>query len=359
MAGLWGEFEDDIDARHRPASCASSSSSVSYADQESLLTDLQSLLADAPSIADNVATLGGDSTQIALHTQLLAARSSYFATALCRPWRRSELSLPYDDVDAFSDVLEFIYTGAVRLESTSGSAIKVASMARYFDIDDLGDVASRHIHDSLSPQSFHGLLTECISVSAPAIPSDLTHILARYAARFPARVLTCGSILEAPKIEAEKLASTTWYLFSYFLGSSGGHTDDAPSGSPPWLDSGHFFGSPVAAVDALIAWSTRHEMKWNCRVGMGTCPQKQDDTLVPDLETRIAPCAAPLANILNSAGSAICRTALVTVLTAVPPRTFSRLVEPLGLLNSEDVVAKYRTDALSRPFPRRSLSKIL
>lgn len=324
--GEWGVGFESSSSR-------TESSAASYADQGALLRDMQDLLCDSAGVSDTVAIVGHDAVdRVPIHTQLLSRRSSHFATALRSPWRRSSLVLPSDDPDAFRDVLEFLYTGAVRLESNTGSAVRVASAAQFAAISELEDIALTHIGRALTPFNFSAYLKAALSLPGAAISDRLVRLLSQYAARFPASILTSSSVSDAPREVAFSLVKAIWLLLA----------DDIDQ-----YEQQSFAVEPAQerslAVEGLLAWASRY----------GAYPDHQVASAAlrrhpwPRVDTRRTPQANTLASILNAPGSDDAeRAALTSVFTACCARTFAKRIEPLGLLPCNEVFRKYRRDAL-------------
>lgn len=351
---------------------SSDTSSLSYNDEPGLLADLQTLLCDLPEVSDTTLIIPDDGSatpsaeHIPIHTQLLSARSSHFSLSLNPPWRRPSLVLAEDDPGAIRDVLEFLYSGAVRLETESGSAMHVAALAHCIGLADLEEIALEHISSSLSPATFLRHLKAAFAL--PAVPDPLVALLADCASAFPARILTATALTEAKEEEAIPLVRCVLLLLAGRL-------------CPTTTDARSLKDAPDAssALEGVIAWSARHHAH-----GLGGAFRNSDEAAAAGAEeaeevaggdssgarageTEIAaplkndpsaasgspgtcqpiPSAQPLARLLESASDAAERAALVSVLISPSVRVFSRRVEPLGVLSAREVLAKYRDAAVA------------
>lgn len=336
-----------------PASpSASSNSSLSYDDSPGLLTDLQTLLCDLPDLSDTQILLPSpEPSHIPVHTQLLSARAKHLAVALHPPWRRPDLPL-HDDPEAVRDALEFLYTGAVRLELETGSAVRVAALAHYAGISDLEDITLEHLAAALRPGTFLAHLRCALGLPGGAVPACVAALLRDCVAAFPARILTEAALTEAEGEEVIPLVRCIWLLLAERMDVTA--TDERSLKNAP---------DPTSVLEGLKAWSTRHRNhSLDCgfrdtSVGAATtkpgddgCSQvglKDDSQPTPISAQKLITSAQPLANVLHSASDAAERAALVSVLTSPSVQVFSRLVEPLGLLSPEEVLAKYREAAVA------------
>lgn len=322
--GIGGEKCLDTDA----CSARSESSSSSYEDESDLVLDMQELLCDAMEIADTFALVGPDPPdEISVHSQMLSWRSSHFATALRPPWRQEFLRLSSYSPDAFRDILEFLYTGAVRLEVDTGSSVAVAAAADFAGILELEELALLHIDDCLTPSNFSAHLKVALSLPGRVVSDGLVHSLSQFAARYPARILTSTSLSREPLDISVPIVRTIWLLLA--------HDIDACERMPK-------FNRPSRerslAVEGLLAWSSR------CALPAGNGSSASEHKFHGN--DRVNLHVQALSNILDaSTCDEEVREALVSVFTSCSARTFAKRIEPLGLLSDYEILRKYRSDA--------------
>jgi BTB/POZ domain len=275
---------------------------------DDLRHDLQRLLSGTPALADLSAECGASRTLFALHTQLLSVRTPFFATALSHPWRAPSSPLPLPEVhpDSLADVLEYLYTGAVRLETSTGSAVRVAAAASYLLCPDLERTASAHILRNLTAESFSAHVRAAAALSA--VPDRVIDALAAFVAANTAQILTS---LASRDDDDDEIVRAVWALLARHL---------ATRAPPP---SGH-----GPQVEALLVWSSTQALRHSHLSTSNTPPAA----------------AVPLGRIL-SATSPPDRAALIAVLSSAPSSLFVRQIEPLNLLTPCDLLEKYRADA--------------
>lgn len=309
-------------------SVRSESSSASYDDESDLVRDMQELLCDAVEIADTVALVGPDPPdEIAVHSQILSWRSSHFATALRPPWRQDFLRLSSDSPDAFRDVLEFLYTGAIRLEVDTGSSVAVAAAADFAGISELEELVLTHVDDSLTPSNFSAHLKIALSLPGRVVSDGLVRSLSQFAARYPARILTSTSLSQAPLHISAPIVRTIWLLLAYDIDAC----EQIPKSKRPARERS-------LAVEGLLAWSARSVS----RAGNGSSPPELKCQGVDRGNLHVQ----ALSNILDAATCDKAeRAAFLSVFTSCSARTFAKRIEPLGLLSDIEILRKYRSDA--------------
>lgn len=258
-------------------------SSAEYDESRSLVEDLQRLLGNAD-LADATA-ITSDNARVALHSSLLSARSPFFAIALRAPWHQPghPLRLPYSS-DVLHDVLEFLATGCVQLDSPA-HAIRVARAAHALSADELCTLCSRHVHDTLTtPELLHAALSAASEPTpTDALPDALVSALRHAVSRAPLAALHAARDARAPAL---------------LLADAYARCE---------LDA----RSVCGATGALAAHAD----------------------------------AVRLVLRDSSPGEA---GALRALLAAAPPSLFASAVEPAALLPPRAVLAKYRADAAAR-----------
>lgn len=317
-----------VDHLFFPSPPPSASSSISYDDTEGLLTDLQSLLCDIPEASDAVLAIS-PSEHVPIHTQLLSARSAHLSTSLHPPWRQQILFLPEASPDAIRDVVEYLYTAAVRLETASGTAIPVSALAHYLSLDTLSALTNTHIASALTPTTFLAHLRAALTL--PAVPPPIEALLADCAAAYPARILTSTDLTEAPDDVALPLVRATVLLLASRLRHLA--TTAADLRNAPDLSS---------VLEGLIAWSARHSSHSLGGAFRTATPPPGDS----GADSCAVPAARPLVRLLDSCEECD-RAAIVAVLTAPGARVFRRRVVPLGVLSTGEVLGKYRDAAVA------------
>lgn len=109
-----------------------------YSDRADLTRDLQRLLSDA-TLADRSISVEGE--VLALHSQVLCARAPYFAALLSPRWAGVPLRKPNASARAVRDLLEFLVTGAVRLDDRV-AAVRLSVLADEVGVRELAEVAA-------------------------------------------------------------------------------------------------------------------------------------------------------------------------------------------------------------------------
>lgn len=311
------------------SSSDSESSSVSYNDESDLVRDLQELLCDSVEISDTHALVGPDPPDaIPLHTQILCSRTTHFATALRPPWRQDFLRLSCDSPEAFRDILEFIYTGAIRLELDTGSSVGIAAAADFTAISELEKLALAHIDDSLTPSNFSAHVKAALSLPSRAVSDGLVRSLSQFAARYPARILTSAALSQEPRDTSILIVRSIWLLLAYDVDAC-----------YQICESDRPVRERSLAVEGLLAWSRRHVFS----EVQGLCSPV---VIEPGSEVDMSEQIKALACILDVTNcDEADRASFVSVFMACSARTFATRVEPLGLLSESEVLVKYRRDA--------------
>jgi hypothetical protein len=298
---------------------SSSDSSIEYEDEAGLVLDMQALLTDEKGLSNMTAVVGREREELAIHTQVLRARSRMLSTALQSPWRRRELELPSVEPDVMRDVLEFVYTGAVRLRVNCGSVVKVAAAAHYLGVQELELIAIGHIRKFLGVDLFLRLVDGALSLKDIAVPDSVTDVLAEFATRQLAPLLSSAALLRrhaAHPVEAGAsavtLVRTIWCLHARETALSKNVTEQ----------------DLASSATALFEWSSRYA----ARNAPEALPLIDDCT---SESNGTAPCAAvdsdvwPLVEILDMSASAEEFDALISVLACAEQSCFARLRKAL------------------------------
>lgn len=313
-----------------------------YEDRESLVRDFQSLLSNEAGLADFRVVVGDNSTQFLLHKQVLAARSPYFSTLLSQPWFRTSADLRHENTDTVQDVVEYLYTGAVQLETESGSAVRVAAAAHFMNVPDLEALALRHIKSTLNPATFPAHVTATTNLPGAAVPDSITRVFAEFVSRNPVPVLTSPALRVAENNEVvngtyagySRIVRTIWGLLAYQVTETDG--------------VGHPDCSSVC--EGLAMWSQRYAQRRTPHAHHD-CTSRSVSSPYPAFlvgyadRIEVDPMAVPMRAILEVCESAEERQALTAVLLRARPSVFARVVEPLGILRVEEVAAKYKASA--------------
>jgi BTB/POZ domain len=322
---------------------SSSDSSIEYEDEAGLIQDMQALLADHDcSSSDMVAIVGQNAEELALHTQVVGARSPVLATALRYPWRRRTFHLTSQDPETMRDVLEFLYTGAVRLEQKTGSAVKIAAAAHFFGVQELEDIAIEHIRIFLNEDSFSAHLKSVMEIRGTAVPDSVTQLLATFATSNATMLLRSAvycdrDVLDHSQalIHSKTLVQAIWYLLAYNL---------ATNEALPAKDC-------RSVAVSFLEWSS-----WYATSTRSTPPVIGQAPSLNNIESDSHLTVQPLIAILDSASSRDERDALISVLSCIGspirPLMISRKVgQPSA--PSEISPNGSRVEAPSRATPHR------
>lgn len=314
------------------------SNSVEYSDPHALLIDLERFLAQERNVGDAVAVVGPEQTEISVHTQLLTARSIYFATTFRPPWRTNRVYFPSFDPEIFRMVLDFLYTARVQLGSDSGEAVEVAALAHFLNISTLEQIAVRHIRSSVKPSNFPTYFRFAVGFDELEVPDIIMEIFVDLVFNDPMQVITSSAMFQATREDCSRCSDVSqtvifclWAVLVRYFASD--YTVE-PEGR-------------TSVARAFLSWSSRcvtggiwksfsSESRYEAD---SPCLRKSTPS-----ELKPVPEATPLAEILDSLRDSSDRSSFVTLLTDICPTFFSQQVEPLGILRKEEVLEKYRRD---------------
>lgn len=264
-----------------------------FEDTHELITDLQGLLADG-SLAFHTA-ICRDGTSVPLHTQLLRARSPYFDTLLRAPWSRPTrpIKLPLSS-GVVHDVLEFMVTGRVQLDSLS-STLSIGRAAHFLICDGLVSLCAQHLRGLLTLECLPNALALASEPSEPAeqpLPEPFCDALRKFVSHAPGPALRV--VVEDKGDEAVHVRRSVLLLLA----------DAFTRGE---------IGAAAAseAALALSDWSSAGALK----PVLARCSPNEAD-------------------------------AVAMLLCAAPPRLFARFVEPSGAVPPARCLEKYRRDAM-------------
>ncbi|XP_068752362.1 serine-enriched protein-like [Montipora capricornis] len=135
---------------------------------EGLLSDLQNLIDDRET-ADVVFLIGRDEVSMYAHRLILVARCKHFRNRQRELWSSKSLNTqltvrkPDRRPDVFREVLTFIYTGKVQLQSRT--AFEMLRIAEDLEITDLQHACEQFFMDNLSVNNASEFLMDATSVS--------------------------------------------------------------------------------------------------------------------------------------------------------------------------------------------------
>lgn len=298
---------------------ADSSTSV-FTDHDSLMHDFQSLLTDVELCDASI--LVSSEKSLAIPSQVLRARSPYFDAMLSPRWEPTppaHLEKPNAPVLIFQDLLEFLVTGSVTLGLATASIphnVAVAALSHEVGCEELETVAVQHIRTHLTLQNLPLYLDTLIS--PPRFPDLSSHHL---------------------------------------------HPSPHPLPPPPLLEEAlvDFAAAHAAELPPALAtasWPVTRAL-WRMLVNAHAADPLQRKELsavaraLASYTDVDAGCVRRAGDLLEDEPSAD-RNAMLALLSDVPPVTFSKAIEPTGLFTPEQLVDKYRRDAMASPdVPRR------
>lgn len=195
--------------------------STEYHDDETLLEDFQTLLSDP--LPNDASVITYDGLRLPLPSQVLCTRSRYFHAMLSSRWAPASgncLQKPDTSSTEFSDVLEYLVTGAITLSGRPQHAaqnVDLFILANHLLLPSLEFVIATHISKTLTLMSFQSYLSvstfsslsvaDCTSFRSVFVPQSLEYVLSSYAVRHLEEL--CESL---PR--TWQYARPLWYLLS-------------------------------------------------------------------------------------------------------------------------------------------------
>lgn len=277
-----------------------------YNDHDSLISDMQLLLTDS-TLCDTT-ILVADATPVAIPSQILSARSPYFAALLSSHWRlpnNQPLSKPNATLPVFHDLLEYLVTGAVTLSLSPVSIphnIHLILLAHELVLEQLEATVLHHIALHLTVQNLPIYLRAILSSNTQP-PQQLQQLLCIFL-RDHVNAIT-------PDLVAHdwSLMQVLWRILVNIHAQSPLPTEQVSAASRTIMAFSTFQHGKVLRAPQLIAREST-----------------QDRHLL-------------LAFLLDAA-----------------PLTFSAVVAPASFYTDEQLLEKYRADALQpndTPIPKK------
>lgn len=274
-----------------------------YTDHDSLISDMQLLLTDT-TLCDTT-ILVADETPVAIPSQILRARSPYFAALLSDRWKPPPgvpLSKPNAPLPVFHDLLEYLVTGAVTLSLSPLSIphnVYLIALAHEVALTELEASVLHHISRHLNVQNLPIYLRAIVATRSPP-PLQLEDLL-------------CTFVTDHISAFNAALAAHDWQLMQVLWRLLVNAHAQKPF-SPEQVS---------AAARAIMNFSTLEKGKI-LRIPQLIALENETD-----------------------------REHMLAFLRDAAPLTFAAAVEPAGFYSDDVLLAKYRDDAMQ---PREKLA---
>lgn len=270
-----------------------------YTDHDSLISDMQLLLTDA-TLCDTT-ILVADETPVAIPSQILRARSPYFAALLSDRWKPPPglpLSKPNAPLPVFHDLLEYLVTGAVTLSLSPISIphnVYLIVLAHEVTLAELEATVLHHISRHLTVQNLP-IYLHAIAATRSLPPPQLEALL-------------CTFVTDHISVFNAALAAHDWQLMKVLWRLLvNAHAQQ------PFLPE-----QVSSAARAIMNFSTLEKGKI-LRIPQVIALENEAD-----------------------------RKHMLAFLRDAAPLTFAAVVEPAGFYSDEDLLTKYRDDAMRPP----------